>query len=440
MDQRKGPMQFIVALVPYFLGFSVYDEFSFRFLFFVANVLGLVFFYKLIKNLEGQFVAVTATLFLGLNGMMVAFGRVVQYQSLNLLFSFAGLYFLSLLNIQQHRYRNAFLGSLLVCFSILSHWDALFALPPAIFIAIKFFRNIDVSRNDRKRVFWILLIPFSCLLLPYLVFYYKNGLANPSNIAYFRTRLGLIPLSMEILVGKIKDYVGKIELYNPFIYLYALGSLSLSGLIGSKKSYPYFYWFLFSLGVFIIFISNAGTHVYNLLYPLVVLSALGAQYFYQLFKGFISKTILVLLLALFSFFAYQDYLIFADLKNDYPWDQEKIFGHETRTYNSQNLPNNIIGFPIRRGWREVDEFLASENVRNGQELPYVTNEVSSISEFYLNLNYGKAKEYYAIGVKRPLSFVTDYTFPSIKNKKTIKRIEVLGENTVRIYKVTVDEN
>ncbi|EKD94780.1 MAG: hypothetical protein ACD_25C00231G0001, partial [uncultured bacterium] len=31
------------------------------------------------------------------------------------------------------------------------------------------------------------------------------------------------------------------------------------------------------------------------------------------------------------------------------------------------------------------------------------------------------------------------TFPSIKNKKTVKRIEVRGENTMRIYKVSINE-
>lgn len=434
--QRKGPAQFLVARFVGLLGFSVFDEFAYRVPFFIASVLGLLFFYKFLKNLEGQFVALVATLFLGLNGLMVAFGRVVQYQSLNLLFSFGGLYFLSLLKNPERRIRNSLLGSLFLCFSLLSHWDFVFVLAPAAVLVFKYVVFGGLRKKSKYSSIGALSLPVIVVLLPFIINYANNALVDSSNLGYFQSRICLTEFSVERIMRKFSNYTEKIELYNPFIYLYSLGVLAFAGLVGSKRSFPYFYWFLLTLGIFLLFVEKPGTHVYNLLYPLSILAAFGAQYFYQLFKGFLSKAVVVTLAALFLFFAYQNYLLFVDVKVDYPWTQEIILGRKTKEYSSKVLPNNIIGFPIYRGWEEAAEFLSAENAREGRSLPYVTNEESSISGFYLDLKYGRGSEYYAIGVKRPLTFVYDYTFPSIKNKKTVKRIEANGENMMRIYRVT----
>ena len=439
LAQRKGPMQFLTAQTVSILGADVFDEFSYRFPFFLASVLGLVFFYKFIKNMEGQFVAVVATLFLGLNGMLIAFGRVVQYQSLNLLFSFAGLYFLSLLKNETHRIRNSILGSLFLSLSMMSHWDMIFVLSPALFLVCRYVLFAPLRGRQKRSLLGALSLPVLVVFMPFFINYLNVALADSTNISYFKTRVGYSDVSLDNIMINLKEYVEKIELYNPFIYLYALGSLAFAGLIGSRRAFPYFYWFLLSLAAFLFLVIKPGTHVYNMFYPAAVLAALGAQYFYQLFKGLLSKAVVVALTVLFSFFAYQGYLLFADTRVDYPWVQENILGYKTKPYSQKSLPNNIIGFPIYRGWEEAAEFLVSENARNGSDIPYITNEESSIGGFYLPLRYGKENEYYAIGVKRPLSFVNDYTFPSIKNKKTVKRIEVRGENTMRIYKVSINE-
>ncbi|GIW69961.1 MAG: hypothetical protein KatS3mg101_0708 [Patescibacteria group bacterium] len=438
--QRKGPVQFVAAQFMRLLGFSVYDEFAFRLPFFIASVLGLYFYYKFLQNLEGRFVALVATLFLGLNGLMVAFGRVVQYQSFNLLFSFAGLYFLSLLKNSQNRIRNSMLGSLFLCLSLLSHWDVVFVFAPAAVLVFKYVLFGDMRKRAKYSSIGAMSLPIIVVLFPFIMNYANNALTDSSNLEYFQGRVSLTEFSIERIMRKLQNYTEKVQLYNPFVYLYSIGILAFAGAVGSKRSFPYFYWFLLTLGIFLLFVEKPGTHVYNFLYPLSVLAAFGAYYFYQLFKGYLSKAVVVSLAALFLFFAYQDYLLFVDVKVDYPWSQEKILGHKTRDYSAKNLPNNIIGFPIYRGWEKAAEFLSGENAREGRDIPYITNEESSISGFYLDLKYGRGDEYYAIGVKRPLTFVYDYTFPSIKNKKTIKRIEANGENTMRIYKVvTINE-
>ena len=261
LAQRKGPVQFLVAQAVNIFNNNVFDEFSYRFPFFLASVFGLFFFYKFIKNMEGQFVAVVATLFLGLNGMLIAFGRVVQYQSLNLLFSSAGLYFLSLLKDEDHRIRNSILGSLFLSLSIMSHWDMVFVLPPALFLIFKYVLFAPLRGRQRRSIIGALSLPVLVIFMPFFINYYGVALSDAGNISYFKTRVGQAEISLENIMHNLKEYITKVELYNPFVYLYALGALAFAGLIGSKRAYPYFYWFLLSLAAFMFIIIKPGTHV-----------------------------------------------------------------------------------------------------------------------------------------------------------------------------------
>lgn len=438
LNQRKGPMQFLIAYIPKILGVSVFDEFSNRLFFFAANVLGLVFFYKFVTKIEGRFVGLVAVLFLGLNGLIIAFGRIVQYQNLNILFSSMSLFYVSKLHEKKHVYSNAFLAGLSLSLSALSHWDVVFVAPVVILL---FAKNILLNK-DLKKGKILSLVSFLApviALVPLILVYSKTGLSDPSNISYFYTRVNTNSLSGERIIGKLADYVEKIEIYNPFLYIYFLGFLSFVGIIGNKKSYPFFYWFLSMLTVFLIVVARHGTHVYNLIYPLSILAALGAEYLYKILPKGLSSAVVFITVLFFGFFAYQDYMIFNDTKVDYPWSQEKILGYKTREFTQQSLPNNVLGFPIKRGWKDVSAFVEDNKKINGNNMTYVTNEESSISEFYVDLPYGKSDSYYAFGVKRPLSFVVDYTFPEIKKKATIKKIEVDGENTIRIYGIYTDK-
>ncbi|GAI93702.1 unnamed protein product, partial [marine sediment metagenome] len=67
---------------------------------------------------------------------------------------------------------------------------------------------------------------------------------------------------------------------------------------------------------------------------------------------------------------------------------------------------------------------------------YITNENKGISGFYMESTYDDSSGYYAIGIKRPLSFVTDYKFSQIHSKKTVHTIRnEFGDAIVRIYRV-----
>ena len=98
LSQRKGPMQFLVAYVPltYFQSNGYVNEFAVRLPFTVANFVTVFVLYALILKLTKSHLASFFVAFLFLvNGFVVGFSRIAQYQNLNLLFSITSLYFFS---------------------------------------------------------------------------------------------------------------------------------------------------------------------------------------------------------------------------------------------------------------------------------------------------------------------------------------------------------
>ena len=102
--QRKGPMQFIVAHIPneIYTNVVTVNEFALRLPFTIVNLVAVfvlyAFIYKLNKKHLIAFLA--ATLF-AINGFVVGFSRIAQYQSLNMLFSFSALFYFANLKYKE---------------------------------------------------------------------------------------------------------------------------------------------------------------------------------------------------------------------------------------------------------------------------------------------------------------------------------------------------
>lgn len=159
-----------------------------------------------------------------------------------------------------------------------------------------------------------------------------------------------------------------------------------------------------------------------------------------------------------SLLTYQTYEIFINYKNEYPWKQVTLVNTEKiedyfyrknkvrmsdRVYHSLITPEYSIehklplfGFAHKRYWNEINDFINNENTNNNETLVYMSNELKTISEWYIDAQHGVDNEYYLIGVKRPFSFVNDYKFPQVGGKSTVWEIENDdGETVVRIYRV-----
>ena len=443
-SQRKGPIQFLVAYSVNIFGVDPTNEFVYRFPFAVASCVALIFVFLSLYSLTNKYsVALVSTILLGVNGFIVAFGRIVQYQSFNLLFSFSALYFysraLSPNKSDKYKLINVGIAIFLLFLSTASHWDSIFFLPIFVYLGIKLFVDSKKNRNLIVRLLIVHIALLSLLFVPLLVVYLKSNFSLDSNQSYFSGRIGVTNLSFELLSSKISQYVDKFRFYNPFFFLEVLGALFILGLFTVKKSWPSLIWLFFTLLVFIVFVKKPGTHIYNMIIPLSIISAHGFWLLTTLFKKWLVVFPTVALLVPLLFFAYQDYLLFIEPSVAYPWEQELIYKYKTPKYAYNVLANNVIGFPFRRNWSEINKTvnndISSKNSTN-DKYTFVTNEVTSISSYYLDIPFGYSKNMYAIGIKNPYSTVQDYSFPQYHNKTTIAKIQFNGTMSARVYTVT----
>ncbi|MDC0449090.1 hypothetical protein OAL67_00585 [bacterium] len=434
LSQRKGPLQLFVGYVPYSIVGNYDNELAQRIPFTLFNIGAVIIFYFLIKKLTGNYwVAFFSAFLFSTNGLITAFGRVAQYQSLNLFFSFGALYFFSdLLFEGRDHVKSTLLGTLMFCLSFLAHWDAVYILIPIFFIVLK-------SGKFKLALYNVILALL--FLAPFMVPYILRMQALPENISYAQSRIGFLNPFLD------RQNLFRFYLYNPFLTLpvYLVGGVL--GLVQIKKkmdhSYIFLFWFVGVLLVFRFFIEYTGSHFYNIFVPATVLAGLGIYYVCTLLKPLLLRIpIFVLVTAILGFLFYQTYILFVDHKLEYPWQREKILVWETRKYTHEDEMRHKIGFTHGRKWKEINEFVNEQNKLNGENFGYFTNEYPQVAKYYMDTVFrGGEGGFYAIGVKRPQSFSNDYKFPQIKGKHTVHKIyNEEGNSIVRIYRVAENED
>jgi hypothetical protein len=132
--RSKGPAEVLLPIALWRLT-GVVTELAARLPFTLAALLAIVTIYLIGQTIGGERLGWLAAGFFALNGFMVAFGRIVQYQALVIWFS--ALAFCLLLQWRQTRQnRFAFLGGLSLGVGLLAHYDAILVLPAIIWLFI----------------------------------------------------------------------------------------------------------------------------------------------------------------------------------------------------------------------------------------------------------------------------------------------------------------
>ena len=432
LNQRKGPLQFVISHIPYSLTGTFNNELAERIPFAIFNILSVVIFYKFVSQLTGNRLAgFVSAMLLSTNGFTVAFGRIAQYQSLNLFFSISALYLYSrtlLAKDSPCEGVSLYLAPAALGLSFLAHWDAVLILPIIIYFFIVFLLNKRVEKKCKLRIILINGILIGIVVLSFLVPYLINLLKNTGNLAYLQSRIGL---------REAFDHKGNLFtflLYNPFYTLQLYAVLAFSGMLFLKKTYPVIIWTLLVFAYYTFLVHHAGTHIYNLLIPLIVLAGAGVGYIAKLLPKYSKSLSAVAITVPLVFFYYQSYIIFVDHKIEYPWEREIIMGKKTSKYTHENLTNNKIGFPHKRHWKEINAWISTENRKNKENLNFLSNEDKALSTYYMSTERKQDDKYYLIGIKQPYSFQNDWKMAQISNKKTIHTIkDEYGTVVVKIY-------
>lgn len=467
MDQRKGPVQFIVtyALKLFDPGYNY--QFFLRLPFALAGFLSVIFFFKLVKMHFGEKIAFYSSLFFATNGFFIAFSRIIQYQSFVIFFMILCLYYLSLaVSDDSYKIKGMYIGLLSWAVSILAHYDGVFIAPFVLYLLITWFKKVEVTKNLKVGTF--LMSGFTSLAL-LLSFYIPFVLTLSESTKDYWTGRITGEVSAKISSSKYLFTVYQpIYVIHIYIVLFILGAVFISLGLFSKhiskiKNLPvlvkeffvhttdlmkniqenwlkivfFILWIAFPMIFFERVVYISGTHIYNYLVPVFIVLAYGVvtleSVVFKIFEFQLVKVInFIGLSILFSFLIAQSYAVFVDNHREYPWEEEDFLIWRFPKPNS-SFHLSMFGFPYYRDWEGIREFTK----QYPEAMAYSTNERRSIARYYINLPKNTQIAGFYVYVKSPQSYFEDtqnekflYWSRKYEPEYTLTRY---GRDMVRVY-------
>jgi len=441
LDQRKGPLQFLITYLLKFIDPNYINQFLMRLPFAIAGFVAVYFFYKLVREMFNERVAFYSSFFFATNGFLVAFSRIVQYQSFVIMFMLGSLYFL--------KKKRIYLGLIFWALSILSHYDGVFIFPLAFYFMYEYLyegkepikESKSINKNNLKHFLLSGFISLAMLLVFYIPFgvniyedsatqdYWSGRLTGdvssklssstylftvyqPIYVIHIYTLLivlGIIFVLLHLLFTKtffITSKLEKIKIYKKYIS-------SLFNKL-SKDSFKKSYIVMTTLSILVpllfmeVLVYIPGTHIYTYLIPLFIYLGFGILLVSDIIKNFLNFKIIKMLFSLgifiiFAFIFLQTYAVFVDNTQEYPWEEEKFllwtFPKPTPTYHL-----SMFGFPYFRDWEGIQNFILSSEHR---ALAYSTNERTSISRRYVTLTKDANLAGHYIYIINPQTFTNE---------------------------------
>ncbi|KKS21358.1 MAG: Glycosyl transferase family 39 [candidate division WWE3 bacterium GW2011_GWA1_41_8] len=401
LDQRKGPIQFIITGILKFFNPEYDNQLLMRLPFAIAGILTVLFFYKLIKIHFGRKIAFYASFFIATNGFFIAFSRIVQYQSFVILFAVLALYCFTLVSTQKKwTYKGIYLGFIFWALSILSHYDGVFIAPFAFYLIYKWYLQAPTGLKERRNhLMYSMLLSGAVLATFYIPFVIS---ISASTMSYWQGRLAGTG-------GKISSSRYLFSVYQPIYVIHIYIGLTLLGIAETaiRKNLlklSIMFWFLLPFTFFELIVGIPGTHIFNYILPVTIIMAMGIDFGEEIIKKFLGWLAAKILVGfgvsiVFIFIFLQSTAVFVDHTREYPWEPEFFLVWEF----PKPVPNfhlSMFGFPYFRHWEAISEIVNSTE-HNGY---YSTNERSSISRYYIPLKKSSDAAGYYIYIVSPQSF------------------------------------
>lgn len=426
LDQRKGPVQFIVAWVMEKLtgGFS---EFYIRLPFAFAGFLSIIAFYTVTKKIFGTRASLLSTFLFSVNGFYIAFSRIAQYQSFLILFGLLAILFF-IKALESKRKVLYIVASLFFTLALDSHYDAVFFLVPIVSMFLL------QEQKDFKKLLIFFVLPSAFLLSIFYIPYVAKGYFFSNTINYVARR------------ASGSEYGSNNSLYTFFVYnpvflhfLY-LGISVLYALVfrdRDKVQKLFAYWFLSAFFFFEVAISNPGTHIHNYFLPLIMLSGPGLLWIFGKLRTKLARIVFGIFLVcsgiVLSFFALVSFV--PKINTGYPWKDSYFLSFNIKPINKSNSQLYLYGFPYYRGWDRIRDYMYGEEGVRG----FYTNDSSVMAKYYLRKYDFTAPgnnflpQYY-IDVEDNMKFVnTEKAF--LENYVLEKEFFIDGSLSATVYKL-----
>jgi 4-amino-4-deoxy-L-arabinose transferase-like glycosyltransferase len=376
LRQRKPPGQWFITYIYGLFDPQYSNHLLLRLPFAIASVSSVFALYLLTRIYFGYIVASVAALFMAASGLFVAFGRIVQHQSITMLLILISLLLLSLaIKRDGWKLPGLYLGMICGGLALLTHFDSVCIIFPAsllIFWWYKKYRSTTSLAWTNKLYVFVAIILFIFIVLSFYIPFLWS--LTEYQFSYWNRRM----------TGEASNSINILLSYNFSIVLIIQCALIIISLFSIKRHSHYlflFSWLLPSLFFLEFVMSDPRSHIYVYMLPLFIFAGLGFEAIFGMAESrFIwgRRTIAVGLLVagLFSSFAASHYL-FVDHDPEFPWNNKKILGVALEGKEFAG----IMGFPYRRDWRAIAEVLG--NLPDRETSRFVSNEGSTVTQFYL---------------------------------------------------------
>lgn len=466
LEQRKGPLQFFITYLLKFVDPNYTNQLLMRLPFAIAGFISVYFFYLLIRELFNEKVAFYSSFFFATNGFLVAFSRIVQYQSFVIMFMIGALYFL--------KKKKIYLGLIFWALSILAHYDGVLIFPLAFYFIYDYlFENKKISFKNlfpsRLKHFLGAGVLATTMLLAFYIPFGLNIAEDTDTQEYWLGRVtGAVSskLSSSTYLFTVYQPIYVIHIYTALFslgVLFALGTLitrnkRLAKIGGKLKKFKDKVLSIFNidtetfgngniiaialwLGISLLFMEGLvyipGTHIYTYLIPMLVFLAFGILFMEEFTQRVLKLQLFKIVLALgtyviFIFIAAQSYSIYVDNKYEYPWEEEKFlfwtFSKPTPAYHL-----SMFGFPYFRDWEGIQRFILDSNPQPA----YSTNERTSISRHYVELLKDSNVAGFYVYIINPQTFTNEIHNEKVEywvtKNKPVYIYERNGVELVNIY-------
>ena len=471
---KKGPAEILLSAMTYAASRNVSEGLA-RFPFTLANLLGVVGLYALGERFFSRRAGMVAALLMALNGFYVAFGRIVQYQSLVFLFSVLGLYW-ALRFAERPDRRHLWLSALFLASGLLAHTDGAFAAAASALVILRALIVRRVPLPTIVRWLWgpILVagVSLATFFVPAALHPYSQtareylqarvGQPPQNNLYHFLTigtaynavyYLALMALAMLWIAAARLWRIGRPRWLLPFILL-AFLALSIAfpkvWIIGSRDAIGVFFtvfvfvilfcreeslawqgawvWFGLPFLMYAFWFADPRTHVYIVFPGAALLCGAELERVWPALKAgrWVVSGVGAGVLLVSSVYLYVAFVSHTpEYKRTYPQHRIGWFWMPT----GDSFPKTgLFGFPYRAGWKVVGALYAS-GVLQGD---YTSNEEALITNWYVRQPYACDNNSRYFFTAENVQDVHDVTFDE-DHFVLVGQIWVGGEAKIRMY-------
>jgi hypothetical protein len=375
---QKGPVEILIPVGLWGVAGEI-NEFWSRVLFSWAGCLAVaavwVVAYRWCRRPAAE---ITAVLF-AISGFSVAFARIVQYQSLVMLWSVMAV-LLADRYAREGRRGDLLLAAAYLVGGLLAHYDAILAFPAIVWVLLH--SAVKMRRVPWRDWLFAGLLGFFGLGLFYVPFILNPNFARTSQYL-LRDRVGASEATGPLRWSGEQVWQ-MVTFYNSTYYVLGLALLVLVGVAalwfgrreGQKADgVTAVLYFITPFFFYLLIVIDPRTHVYTFFPGAAVLAGVGAAAVVQAASGW-KRPLAIAALSLFvAVSAFYVWLVFIDHtpERQRTWAENQPAFYPT-TWETPPL-YGIFGFPHQAGWR-----LAAELV---EAAPYASNEEPEISDWYM---------------------------------------------------------